>query len=281
MNYSLANRFLLIPCWFAITVVAALSTACSTTVETPDKLELIQNRLGQLQAKAELSTRVPNEFHEAQEAIKLAQKSHKNERLKNHSLVMANYKLDIANTISQLVETPLTNVESQKLEKARAQAALAWGEAEPDHITIADIEGYPGNKNVEQIHPFNKPYIESNVSDSTVILGDKHFMQSGDMLKILGVKSLANLVLYFNSYPELKIIVDTHVDINANVSVLALSKRRIDNVKHYLMGRGINPERFTTFSKGENIHLAYNEIFVGQKDSSYLEVLKLEKITSR
>ena len=53
----------------------------------------------------------------------------------------------------------------------------------------------------------------------------------------------------------------------------ALSERRADSVKRYLVGRGVQSERLSSSSRGENAPVADNESAGGRQQNRRVEVI--------
>jgi outer membrane protein OmpA-like peptidoglycan-associated protein len=54
---------------------------------------------------------------------------------------------------------------------------------------------------------------------------------------------------------------------------MALSERRADSVKRYLVRRGVQSERLSSFGRGENAPVADNESTAGRQQNRRVEVI--------
>ena len=98
------------------------------------------------------------------------------------------------------------------------------------------------------------------------------FVTGSSKLTKQATKELDELVEIMNKYPKLGINVDGHTDNTGRVDKnLALSQARADEVKNYLVGKGIDAARLTATGYGSDKNIADNKTASGRAQNRRVE----------
>jgi outer membrane protein OmpA-like peptidoglycan-associated protein len=82
---------------------------------------------------------------------------------------------------------------------------------------------------------------------------DLFFDTNSSLIKPGGYSELQRVANVLNQYPQTNIQIQGHTDKSGSEQYnLALSQRRADSVKNYLMQTGVNPSRMSTVGLGES-----------------------------
>lgn len=94
-----------VPCnlkrFITITTAALLLSACATQLSPPDGAAAARAKLTRLQADSELATRAPIEIQDAELAVNAAERPQEDAAIGRHLVLMADYKIDIAEAWAQ------------------------------------------------------------------------------------------------------------------------------------------------------------------------------------
>lgn len=119
-------------------------------------------------------------------------------------------------------------------------------------------EATEDEKKITQSHNTHSPNENSNIIEKPkdkFVLENVHFVQSTAIFldSALALSDLNYVIEVMNEYPTLEIELQGHTDNQGNAYLnLILSEQRVEAVKEYLVGRGINENRISTFGFGEN-----------------------------
>ena len=79
---------------------------------------------------------------------------------------------------------------------------------------------------------------------------------------------------FFNEYPNRTASIEGFTDsMGSEDSNQALSERRADSVKRYLVERGVQSQRLTSTGRGESAPVADNETTAGRQQNRRVEVV--------
>ncbi|MEX2327244.1 MAG: OmpA family protein, partial [Pseudomonadales bacterium] len=105
-------------------------------------------------------------------------------------------------------------------------------------------------------------------------LGDVLFDTNKSELKAGATSNLSKLVAFLNDYPERTVEIEGHTDNTGDAAYnQALSQRRADAVRNWLMQQGINSERLTASGKGMIVPIEDNSSAIGRQMNRRVEVI--------
>lgn len=108
-------------------------------------------------------------------------------------------------------------------------------------------------------------------------LGNVLFASGRAQLTAGGKDSLNNLVVFLNQYRDRNVIIEGHTDnVGSDVDNLALSTRRAESVKSYLLQQGVGSQRVTSIGLGETRPIADNDTETGRQYNRRVEVVILD-----
>jgi outer membrane protein OmpA-like peptidoglycan-associated protein len=146
---------------------------------------------------------------------------------------------------------------------ARSQAETARVDTEFAQHQTEDLQ--------RQIAELNARATERGL---VVTLGDVLFETGGSALKGGTAGDLDKLAVFLNQYPERTVVIEGHADnVGSEDSNLALSQRRADSVKSYLVSQGVGSPRLTATGKGEGSPVAGNDSSTGRQQNRRVEVI--------
>jgi outer membrane protein OmpA-like peptidoglycan-associated protein len=107
-----------------------------------------------------------------------------------------------------------------------------------------------------------------------VTLGDVLFDTGKAKLKSGAATNLAKLATFLNQNKDRSVMIEGHTDAVGNADYnQALSQRRADSVKDWLMKQGINSSRLITAGKGEISPVSGNDSASGRQLNRRVEVI--------
>ena len=153
--------------------------------------------------------------------------------------------------------------ERQKTLAAQQESALAQQESALAQQETADLQ--------RQIAELNaKPTKRGLV----VTLGDVLFDTGKAELKSDANTNLSKLAAFLNKYPDRTVLIEGHTDTVGNEDYnKALSQRRADSVKVWLMKLGVKSDRLVTSGKGELSPVSSNDNASGRQLNRRVEVI--------
>ncbi len=107
----------------------------------------------------------------------------------------------------------------------------------------------------------------------TKIAGKLFFETNSDVLKVASLSELDELVIILNEYSYAKLIIDGHTDSQGSDEFnMALSQKRSESVKKYLISKGIAADRLTGTGYGEGTPIADNKTAAGRAKNRRVEL---------
>ena len=108
-------------------------------------------------------------------------------------------------------------------------------------------------------------------------LGNVLFASGRAELKAGGRDGLNNLVAFLNQYRDRDVMIEGHTDnVGSEVNNLALSTRRAESVKSYLLQQGVGHQRINSIGLGETRPIADNDTETGRQQNRRVEVVILD-----
>lgn len=267
----------------AMATSSALLVACAAPMTKATGTEQVRSKLTLLQADPQLANRAPVSLNEAELAVQAAEAPQSDVAHGKHLLVVADHKVDIARAQSQ---TLLAEAQRTQLQEERAQAILAARTLEADRAhNVADVARHDARHAQSRVSDMQKQ-IEALNARSTerglvVMLGDVLFDSGKAKVKTNGVGNLDKLAAFLNQYHERQVSIEGHTDnVGSDAANIALSQRRAEAVKQYLVGHGVSAERITVSGHGESMPVSDNDSDYGRQQNRRVEVVIANTMTS-
>lgn len=287
----------------ATAVASVFLVACASTPR-PEGADNARNKLTQLQADPQLASRAPVAIKEAEAAVSAAEKPQKDKEMEAHLVAMADRKVDIAiaqaqarlaedqrKQLSEQRESARLEARTREADKARSEATSARIDANiaksqaSTARTEADIArneaqaaGMATAAAMQQTEDLQRQIAELNAKPTdrglVVTLGDVLFATGRSELKGGAASNLGKLAAFLTKYPERTVVIEGHTDsVGSEESNLALSQRRADAVKSWLVNQGVAAERLVATGKGESSPVAGNASASSRQQNRRVEVI--------
>ncbi len=272
MNRPIPNARLII-----VALVASLAMlACSTPPTRPVGADAVRGKLTQLRSDPQLASRAPVAIREAEAAVAAAEVPTADAAQARHLVIMADRKVDIAmaRAQSRLAEDRRAGLAEDR-ERARLESRTREADRARDEAQAARLDAAEAARQVallqEQIAALNaKPSDRGLV----ITLGDVLFASGRSNLQVGATQDLGKLAAFLSEYPERTATIEGHTDnVGGEDYNQALSQRRADAVKAYLVNQGVAAERLTAYGMGEGSPTASNESAVGRQQNRRVEVI--------
>ena len=281
------------------TAVSFVLAACSSTPQSPEGAAEVRSKLTRLQSDPNLGTRAPLALQEAETAVRLAEQPvARDAALGAHRVYMADRKVEIAvaqagtryseDQRAKLAdERDRARLDARTLEadKARADAdAARAGAADAARMASADADAArasaaaAASAAAQQADDLQRQIdaLQAKVTDRGLVLtlGDVLFTSGRADLKVGAASNLDRLVAFLNQNPNRNVEIEGHTDsVGADDYNQALSQRRADSVKSFLVQRGISGARLSASGMGEHRPVAANESASGRQQNRRVEII--------
>jgi outer membrane protein OmpA-like peptidoglycan-associated protein len=120
----------------------------------------------------------------------------------------------------------------------------------------------------------DRPEAESTDRGLVLVLGDVLFTTGSSTLQNEASDRLDKLVTFLDKYQERRVLIEGHTD---NVGSFdhnkALSRRRAESVRSYLVQHGIESHRLTAVGIGPDRPIAHNESATGRQLNRRVEII--------
>jgi outer membrane protein OmpA-like peptidoglycan-associated protein len=241
-----------------ITAVAAsvLLAACVAGPTKPEGAASARAKLTQLQSDPQLATRAPVAIKEAEAAVRAAEQPQQDKELAQHLVFMADRKVDTARAqaqarlsedqrkgLSEQREGARLDSRTHEADAARSDANAARNDADLARsqagaaLATADAARQQAEDLQRQLAELNAKTTDRGF---VVTLGDVLFATGRSELKGGDANNLGKLAGFLNKYPDRTVAIEGHTDnVGSENANYALSQRRADSVKSYLVGQGI------------------------------------------
>ncbi len=271
------SRLILIPA--SILSSALLLSACASTPKTNPDVQAARSKLATLQGDAQLSAYAPSAVLEADRAVTAAEQAVAAEKEKatiNQLTYLANSKIDQAQARAEQgqAEAQFKELGEQRNQlmldarTAEAQAARADAKAAQAQASMAQAQADMLRK---QISELNAKQTDRGL---VVTLGDVLFAPGKADLKAGAANNLDKLATFLSQYPERTATVEGHTDSTGTFEINeALSERRAEAVKNYLVSAGIDASRITAVGKASFQPIADNKTAAGRQQNRRVEIV--------
>lgn len=273
---------------FTLLMVSSVVVGCSLT-DVP-ALDRARTSYEQAQQNEQLNAHAPIAIYEAEIALRRAEHAwERNEDREEveHLAYIAEKKLKIARAtarqtmaeaqIQQLAaerETVILEARSREAEQARQGEEARAREAERARREAQEARAQA--KKLEQlIAELRAVQTERGL---VINLGDVLFESAKADLKPGAIRNVSLLAAFLKEYPKRSVLIEGHTDnVGSESYNLALSQRRADAVRNFLIQNGISPKRIIARGYGEAYPVTSNEIEVGRQQNRRVEVVILRE----
>jgi outer membrane protein OmpA-like peptidoglycan-associated protein len=163
---------------------------------------------------------------------------------------------------------------SADADAARAAAADAARMASADAARAADAAGAAALEAAELQRQIDELQAKETDRGLVLTLGDVLFTSGQADLKAGVASNLGRLATFLNQNPGRNVEIEGHTDnVGSDEYNQALSQRRADSVRSFLIQQGIGPERIRTSGKGEHQPVADNDSGGGRQQNRRVEVI--------
>lgn len=293
-------------------IVSALLAGCAAAPVKPDGADSLRARLTRLQSNSELASRVPLVIKEADSAVAAAEKPQTDKAVGAHLVFMADRSISVAealaegrlavdqrkaleeqreamrlaartqeaDTANRRADVAQNDADNQKREAGLQKAAADTARMQAESATTAaataaaDAAALAQRNASEMQQQIDALHAQATERGLVLTLGDVLFSTGGATLNAGGTTQLAKLAVFLNKYPERTAVIEGHTDsVGSSDSNQALSQRRAEAVKAYLVGQSIAATRLTASGKGEDSPVGDNASATGRQQNRRVEVI--------
>jgi outer membrane protein OmpA-like peptidoglycan-associated protein len=281
----------------ATTVASVLLAACAAAPLKPDGAAEVRSRLTQLQSDPNLAGRAPLAIKEADAAVRTAEQPQADQELAAHRVYLADRKVETARAQAEtrLAEDQRAALSAQR-ESARLDARTREADAAKSQVATARAEGAEQKVAADQARiESDAAYIaaansqqqttelqrqvdvlQAKVTDRGLVLtlGDVLFESGRADLKMGAAGNLNKLVAFLNKDSDRSVAIEGYTDsVGSEDYNQALSQRRADSVRSYLVRQGIPSGRLTATGMGMSDPVAGNDSAAGRQQNRRVEVI--------
>jgi len=270
----------------------------------PSPAAAARAKLNQFQSDPYLANRAPVAMKDAETAVRAAEQVQKDEALTRHLVFMADRKVDTARGVAETAlaedqraqlgeqrEKVRLDARTNEADAAKLQAAVARADGAEQKLAAdrsrADADAARANAAASQVQANELQEraadlqrkiddMNAKVTDRGVVLtlGDVLFTSGQASLQNAAAGNLNKLVKFLGDYPDRTVMVEGHTDsVGSDDYNQALSQRRAESVKSYLVGQGVGAVRLTALGKGETGAVASNDTTDGRQQNRRVEVV--------
>lgn len=241
----------------SLSFLVLVLAACQSSTEKDPAVDQLRQSLTSLQSDSRLASLAEVAIGDAEKAVRaaeLAESEGKEERTA-HLVYIANNKIELARALaSARYEENQLQLISEKRQQAKLNAASS--RAQELEQELADLK----QKETERGTVFT--------------LGDALFETNKSDLKPGAQNNFRRLAEALKQRSGRTVVVEGHTDSQgSNDYNLALSQRRADAVKNYLINYGVDASRITSIGKGEEFPVATNDTASGRQQNRRVEVI--------
>jgi outer membrane protein OmpA-like peptidoglycan-associated protein len=277
-----------------IAVASVLLAACATVPTKPAGAAEVRNRLTQLQTNPDLASRAPVAIKEADVAVRVAETPELDVQLASHRVFIADRKVETARALAEARfaedqrpglteqrERARLDARTQEADVAKGQVAAARADSAEQKLAADEARGAATAAQLSADQEAARlqrqiDELQAKPTDRGLVLtlGDVLFTSGRADLKTGAAGNLNKLTAFLNEYPNRTVLIEGYTDsVGSEDYNQALSQRRADSVKAYLVGQGIGPVRLFASGKGESAPVAGNDSAEGRQENRRVEVI--------
>lgn len=271
--------------------------ACQSAMKVDPAVGVARAELTDLQSSPQLARHAQSAIAEAEVAVIAAEKPQKDAAVQSHLAYLATNKVRAARALAtaRSAEDNLKDASTQRdqmrltARTQEANQAHAQADSARKQTTAAQLETTQANERAasfeQQASSANArnsdlehelAFLNARKTDRGIVftLGDVLFATGKSDLRSGAMANFDRLAETLKKQPDRHITIEGHTDSVGSESLnLALSQRRADAVKDYLVGRGIPTDNISTTGKGESSPLASNDNSSGRQKNRRVEVI--------
>lgn len=286
---------------FRLTLLAAaagsLLAACAADAVIDPDAARVRAELTALESDATLGSRAPLAIHDAETAVSLAQQPQREPAASKHLVYLADRKVQIAKAQAMTTydedQRKLLGEQNAKIQlDARTREASAAkkksGELKEENNQLI-AEANSANRRSDELQARTDAAtlknedlqaqltaLQARQTDRGMVLtlGDVLFASGRSELKGGSTGNLGKLAVFLNQYQDRQVLIEGHTDnVGGTATNLALSQRRAESVRAYLMAQGVAASRLSATGEGENEPVADNSSATGRQQNRRVEVI--------
>lgn len=271
--------------------------ACQSAMKVDPAVGVARAELTDLQSSPKLARHAQSAIAEAEVAVVAAEKPQKDAAVQSHLAYLATNKVRSARALAtaRSAEDNLKDASTQRdqmrltARTQEANQAHAQADSARKQTTAAQLETTQANERAasfeQQANSANArnsdlehelAFLNARKTDRGIVftLGDVLFATGKSDLRSGAMANFDRLAETLKKQPDRHITIEGHTDSVGSESLnLALSQKRADAVKDYLVGRGIPTDNVSTTGKGESAPLASNDNSSGRQKNRRVEVI--------
>ncbi|MES2883846.1 MAG: OmpA family protein [Pseudomonadota bacterium] len=275
---------------------AVLLSACAMPVK-PDGADAARADLTALQSDSKLAVLAPVAIQEAETAVRAAETPTEDTAAGQQAVYVAQGKVAIARAQAErrLAEDSVKNLGDQRNEirldartreaeiaKAQAEAASASAMQQQQAALAAQSDAAKAQAEAEKAKAEAEDLkrqmtaLEARATDRGMVmtLGDVLFATGRADLKPGAMERLSKLAGFMLKYPDRAVVIEGHTDSTGSAATnQALSERRADAVKAYLISQSVPSASVTTIGKGKDVPVAENTTATGRQQNRRVEII--------
>jgi outer membrane protein OmpA-like peptidoglycan-associated protein len=260
----------------AATVASVLLAACAAAPLKPDGAAEARNQLTQLQSDPNLGSRAPLAIKEADAAVTAAEQPQTDKDLAAHRVYLADRKVETARAQAEtrFAEDQRATLSAQR-ERARLDARTNEADAAKSQVATARMDAANSEQEAAELQR-QVDALQAKTTDRGLVLtlGDVLFETGRADLKAGAAGNLSKLVAFLTKYPERVVAIEGYTDsVGSEDYNQALSQRRADSVKSYLVRAGIESGRLSASGMGKNDPVASNDSAIGRQQNRRVAVI--------
>jgi outer membrane protein OmpA-like peptidoglycan-associated protein len=260
----------------AATVASVLLAACAAAPLKPDGAAEVRNKLTQLQSDPNLGSRAPLAIKEADAAVSTAEQPQADKDLAAHRVYLADRKVETARAQAEtrFAEDQRAALSAQR-ERARLDARTQEADAAKGQAATARMAAASSEQEAAELQR-QIDALQAKPTDRGLVLtlGDVLFETGRSDLKAGAAGNLSKLVAFLTKYPERTVAIEGYTDsVGSEDYNQALSQRRADSVRSYLVRAGIESGRLSASGMGKNDPVAGNDSAIGRQQNRRVAVI--------
>jgi outer membrane protein OmpA-like peptidoglycan-associated protein len=270
-------------------LAALLLGGCAAAVK-PDGADTVRQQLAALQSDRSLAPLVADKLMAAEAAVLMAETPTRDIAGGQHAVFVAQRKIELARSDAerQIAERELRALElerqaiisegqRQELEMARSQAeaAAAAALAHEQAAALARQQALAAQAMTAELRR-QMELLEAKATDRGMVmtLGDVLFAVGKSDLQAAAAERLDKLAIFMHRYVDRRLTIEGHTDAQGTAeNNLALSQRRAEAVKAYLISQSVAAERMETIGKGMDVPVADNSTPEGRQQNRRVEII--------